>query len=336
MKPIMLVGATGVTGSAVAQLIRTRHPHVPLVLTSRRLERGQALANSLGNATAISLDLADPKLQLEHANFSCIAVFVKDQGLALMDFAGVNAIPYLSISSGHFESGPDFAHGLAASKRAPIVLASHWFCGAATIPALDLARQLAVVDLLEVGVLVDSADTKSGPATVDDFERISAIGPNTLYRHGGLYAWASPTQTVSFARADNALVDGTVSVSFDILSLGAATRAREVNVLQHFGPSSSRAAGHEARDEICIRAAGTVSSGERKKLRRTITLPRKNFGFTTFTATALIEHISAIERRAISAGLYMPEDILDATVYLESLKSAGATISDSECAGASG
>jgi hypothetical protein len=184
------------------------------------------------------------------------------------------------------------------------------------------------VESLEVGVLVDTADAKSGPATMSDFERIARTCPSTLYRRGSLYEWAPPTQTVPFIRADGQIVPATISVSFDILSLGAVTRARDIKVLQHFGASSSRDGGQGASDEICIRVSGQVANGATRELRRTVELPRSKLSFTTLTATDLIERLSGLAGPINSAGIYMPEQILDSAVYMQSLKSVGAKVVD--------
>ena len=57
---ILIAGGYGVVGQQVAEIIRANHPELPIVIAGRNPEKGQALANKLGNASVLSLDMQQP------------------------------------------------------------------------------------------------------------------------------------------------------------------------------------------------------------------------------------------------------------------------------------
>jgi glutamyl-tRNA reductase len=62
---ILLVGGYGAVGAHAARTLRALHPTLPLVIAGRRLEPAETLARTLGNARAITVDLARPDLGLD-------------------------------------------------------------------------------------------------------------------------------------------------------------------------------------------------------------------------------------------------------------------------------
>lgn len=121
--PVLIIGGSGVVGSWTARIIRSLHPGLPLVIGGRDFGKAEAVARDIGGAAGVKIDLDRPDLGLADGEaFSAVAVFVKDDRLSAMRYAQHHRIPYISISSGTFEIGPEVAQYIHAPDRAPILL----------------------------------------------------------------------------------------------------------------------------------------------------------------------------------------------------------------------
>ena len=190
INPVLIIGGSGVVGSWTARTIRKLHPGLPLAIGGRDLEKAEAVAREIGGATGIKVDLDRPDLGLSGGEaFSAVAVFVKDDRLSSMRYAQHHRIPYISISSGTFEIGPEVAQYIHAPDRAPILLASHWLAGAAIFPVLAFAKDFQRIDAIRIGVLLDEQDM-GGPAALADYNRITGAAPAALTVKDGRMHWA--------------------------------------------------------------------------------------------------------------------------------------------------
>ena len=54
---ILVAGGYGVVGRQLAMLIRQCHPNLPLIIAGRNLTKAEALADELGHASALQLDV---------------------------------------------------------------------------------------------------------------------------------------------------------------------------------------------------------------------------------------------------------------------------------------
>ena len=147
--PVLIVGGSGIVGSQAARALRRLHPALPLVIGGRDMTKAEAIAKDLGNASALSVDVALADLGInEDRAFSAVVVFLKDHWLNSMRFAQRLGVPYISLSSGAFEIGPEVAQYIHASDKAPILLASHWLAGAALFPTLHYAKAFRAVEVI--------------------------------------------------------------------------------------------------------------------------------------------------------------------------------------------
>jgi hypothetical protein len=120
---------------------------LPLAIGGRDVARADAVAKGLGNALAVRVDVALADLGLTPDRvFSAVVVFLKDHWLNSMRFAQARGVPYISLSSGTFEIGPEVAQYIHAPDRAPVLLASHWLAGASLFPALHYAKAFRTID----------------------------------------------------------------------------------------------------------------------------------------------------------------------------------------------
>lgn len=328
--PILLVGGTGVLGAAVARALRERHPELEIVIAGRNVSKAAALAAELGHAKGIEFDIADAARNFPDHEYSAIAVLVKDYRMALTDFAERNASPTISLSSAAFEIGPELFHGLRAARTAPIVIASHWLAGGPLITALDLASRFERVDEIDMGLVIDRSGVPSGPATTADFERINSSCPSTLVLRDGRYEWVvSDAARASFERENGTIVEGSIAVSCDVMSLAATTRASSVQVIEVFERSLSAERGEKPADEISIRVKGKVRGGACTELRRYLTVPRDPYNLTALTTVLALERMSGLSGTGgpLTPGLHLVETIFDPAWFLGEIRKMGARIS---------
>jgi hypothetical protein len=326
------VGGYGVLGTQLAKTLRARNPDLHLTIAGRDLAKAEQLAADVGNASAAVVDVNERATALPQGEFAVIAVLLKDESFGFTDLAGQNGVPVLTLSSGAFEMGPEVAHGLHAARLAPVVLASFWFTGAPALIALDLAGRLSVVDTIEIGVVVETSGSGSGPATMADFERISQACSSTLVRENGQYRWVQGDAAVAaFEREDGSTAEGTIAVSYDVMSVAAATGAQTVRVIQAFIPSLSSQRGEGPADEVSVRVTGKDASGRPIELRRHLVAPREPASLTTVTVAIILERM--LGRRGgqpLAPGLYTVDSIFWPAEFVDALAEAGGRLSPIE------
>lgn len=332
-KPVLLIGGYGVSGRGISTLLRRRNPDLPLVIAGRSLEKAQALADELGGAQALAIDLDRPNFDAIDPNIGVLALIAYDPSQRALAFASRAAAPYLCLSGAAFELCVDLVPGMLAARRMPMVTASNWFGGAVTLAALDVAQRFSRVDEIEIGIVIDRGGEAggAGPATIADFERITSSCPSTLLRRGGQYQWVSAEASrAAFKRSDGVNVDGAGAVSYDVLSLGTATEADDIRVLEAWGLSASRAAGGPPSDEINIRMRGQGPNGAPLKVDQTIACPRDAAPLTVVTTTLLIERLAGLPGTGgvPAPGLYSSEHLLTPQAFMKELIAAGAAISE--------
>lgn len=154
--PVLILGGSGIVGAKAAQILRKLYPDLPIAIGGRDLAKAQRVADEVGHAQAVKIDLQRDDLgQSANANYSAIVVFVKDATLNSMKYAQAHGLPYLSVSSGVFEVGPEMALAINKPNAAPILMASNWLAGAATFPTLQAARKFKTIDDISITVVLD-------------------------------------------------------------------------------------------------------------------------------------------------------------------------------------
>src|SRR5688500_7130747 len=100
-KSVLMLGGSGQAGAGAAALLREWHPALPLTIAARGLDRAQRVADTLGTATAVTIDLQRPDLGLppDH-QASAVVATLWDAQLHGLRYAQDRGLPYLSISSG--------------------------------------------------------------------------------------------------------------------------------------------------------------------------------------------------------------------------------------------
>jgi saccharopine dehydrogenase-like NADP-dependent oxidoreductase len=172
---VLLVGGYGLVGAEVATLLRRRHPGLGLMLGGRRPEGGEALARGLGRAARVRIDVSSPdplREALSLARPDLVVTVVNDpadrvllaavrEGLAVVDITRWTARLHRALVA------------LAGENlRAPVVLASGWMAGLASLVAAQAAQRVGGAERIYLDILYGMAD-RSGPDSIAYMDRLA-------------------------------------------------------------------------------------------------------------------------------------------------------------------
>lgn len=323
--PVLILGGSGIVGAKTAQILRKLYPDLPIAIGGRDLAKAQNVANEIGHAQAVKIDLERDDLgQSADASYSAIAVFVKDTTLNSMKYAQTHGLPYLSVSSGVFEVAPEMALAISKPNAAPILMASNWLAGAATFPALQAACKFETIDDISITVVLDEEDM-GGPAAFADYERLTESAPNTLLLTNGRWNWVkSEDKNRTFTDIDGTKVESTAYSPLDVLSLSTATNAKSIRVGLVYGTSASRRRGEPFSTEIAIEINGELATGERVASRLDIVHPEGQAPLTALHVALSVERLLGLHGgEPVKAGLYLPDSLMDADYIVDRMKEFG-------------
>ncbi|WP_363799513.1 hypothetical protein ABU614_04855 [Lysobacter firmicutimachus] len=324
LAPVLIAGGSGIVGRHVARALRRLHPALPLAIGGRDPDKAAAAATELGQAVPVRIDLDRADLGLDPAGrYSAVVTMLKDEGLNTLKYALRQGLPYLSTSNGSFEMAPEVALHLRHPQRAPILLASHWLAGAATLPALHYAREFDRVERIEISALLDELDM-GGPAAAADYERLtSAAAAQILER--GRWRWVRGRD----AERDIVSVDGTVLPAsayspMDVVSLAAATDAHSVRLDLALAETASRRRGEAYSTEIAIDLHGRDRHGAPLHRRHELVHPQGQAPLTGLGIALGVERLLGLAGGAAPApGLYTPDLLLDPAQWLRRYREFG-------------
>ncbi|EPX84104.1 hypothetical protein [Salipiger mucosus] len=324
--PILFVGGSGIVGRQAARYLRDAHPEVPLLIGGRDLGRAEAVAAEIGNAEGVAVDLSAPDLGLGNRPVAALALFFKDDAIACLRFAQSRGIPYLSISSGVHEIGPEVAAYMHAPTASAVVLGAEWLVGATTVPAMLAAREFSTIDSVLISAVIDEQDV-GGAATDADMERLTKTMPAALKVKNGDYLW----RTSDDAQTGVVALDGTrmpaeVFSPYDVLVLANETRARDVEFRLAVGESSSRRRGDPLSTEIIVEISGTDHAGQALEVRQAVVHPGGQMPLTGLGVAIVMDRLAGLQDEAIGAGLYFPFQLIAPETYQSRLKSIGGSI----------
>lgn len=321
---VLFAGGSGVVGRAAVRWFRERHPGIPVLIGGRNLQAASEVAQEVGAAQAVAIDLDKPRLGLgDDVVVAAVVMLAPEAGLKGLSYAQDLGVPFLNIGNGLIEVGPELALFAHRATAASVVLASHWSAGAALFLALNSAKGFESIQSIRIGVVLDEKDP-AGPSSLEDIERTATAA---LAFKGGRRVWLSGDS----ARGEVETVDGRLLGAnayspLDIISLHAATGAPDVRFDLVTDESSSRRRGGEAAAEIVVEIKGEANG----LTKRSRSMMEFKHGQASLTGLSVVLSLSAVlglnDRAPAHPGLYLPELLLDAKWFLDQLYSAGATI----------
>ncbi|WP_223162957.1 NAD(P)-dependent oxidoreductase [Roseivivax sediminis] len=289
------------------------------------------MADEIGNAEGIAMDLSAGDPGIGDRPVGAIAVLFTDQKVAGLSFAQDRGMPYVNISPGIIELGPEVAAYIQRPDASAVVLGTEWLVGATSVPAMAAATAFSHVEDIRIGALLDTEDA-FGPAAETDLERQTQAMAAALERREGAFAWRTGDTTTSRFRA----VDGTEMQASalspnDLLGLSMATGAPNVRFDLAIGVSSSRRAGEPLSAEILIELSGTDPEGSPLAMRFAVVHPGGQMPLTGLGVAMVLESLTGLGGQApTQAGLYFPYQLLDAGTYFARLRHIGGSIVDLE------
>ncbi|MCY1067240.1 NAD(P)-dependent oxidoreductase [Nannocystis sp. RBIL2] len=326
--PVLIVGGSGVVGSIAAKFLRRLHPDLPIAIGGRDFLKARAVADELGNADAVVVDLARADLgQPAERAFSAVVMFLKDDTLHSLEFAQARGVPYLEISTAAFELAPLVGLYVARPKSAPILLDGYWLAGAATLAAVQLAREFRSVEAIELAAVLDEQDV-GGPAAYADLERQTKAVTSALQLVDGQWKWVGgEAGSRVFKAVDGRELTGQGYSLLDVLSLATATGARSIRSVFALGESSSRRRGEPFSTEIILEITGTRSDGTTVTVRQELVHPQGQAPITAVGVAVGVERLLGLAGGPpVPPGLYLPHVIIEPEHLLGRLVEFGTQI----------
>jgi hypothetical protein len=329
LKQVLFAGGSGSVGRTALKWFRQRNPNVPLLVGGRNLQAASEVAQEVGTAEAVVIDIDKHHLGLgDDVTVAAVVMLAPEAGLNGLSYAQDLGVPYLNINAAVTEIGPELAMFAHRATAAPVVLASHWMAGAATLLALNSAKGFDRVRSIRLGAIVDEQDSV-GPAAIEDMERVHGMAPPALVFAGGRRVWLSGDDAKGKIESiDGRSLDATAFSTFDTVSLYAATGAPDIRFDLVNGESSSRRRGGEVATEIVVEIEGEAD-GRTKRSRRALEFKYGTASLTGLSIVLLLASVLGLgDRDPVLPKLYLPELLSDPKWFLDELRSAGAIISE--------
>ncbi|MGW0908558.1 saccharopine dehydrogenase [Streptomyces sp. NPDC002853] len=323
---VLILGGSGQAGSGAAAFLRRWHPALPLTIAGRDIDRAQRVADELGAATAVTVDLRRGDLGLPAGHeYSAVVAALWDDHLHGLRYAQDHAVPYLSISSGLVELAPEVVASSQRASASPVLVASHFCAGAVVLAALHLAREFDRIDSIRIGAALDELDT-GGPSGIADLERWSIATSAGLVRRDGVFTWVSGVDAqADVDRADGTVLPGQTIAILDVPSLALATGASNVRFDFAVGESAGRHRGEPASFEARIELEGAGPKGTPLSTSHYLLHPAGQRPLTALSIALGVERLLALRGEAVPPGIHTPESLLDPAYAVERMVETGAT-----------
>ena len=324
-KSVLILGGSGQAGSDTAAQLRRWHPELPLTIAGRNLDRARRVAEALGGATAVTVDLARVDLGLPaRQQYSAVVATLWDSRQNGLRFAQDHGAAYVSLSSGMIDIAPEIT---AAVQRptAPVLVASHWAAGVITLTALGWAEEFDRVDTIRVGAILDENDA-GGPAGLADLERWAEVTSAGYVCRDGEFTWVGPAEAqVELRGLDGTTVTGQTIPILDVTSLAFATGAPNVEFAFAMGESAGSRRGEGPSVEVRIDLEGVGPTGAPLSITRYVVHPDGQRPLTSLGLALGVERLLGLRGNAVAPGIYTPETLLDPANVTEQLIAAGTT-----------
>jgi len=352
---ILIAGGYGVVGSQIAELIRQRHPTIPLLLGGRNPASAKALVQRLGNAEAVALDLESsaPVAGLSAKPAAVLNVVNDPHNYLLLDCVRAG-VPYIDITRWTERMREAIVRmALEDNFRAPVMLGSAWMAGVAVILAQAASESFSVVDRIDLDILFAMAD-KAGPNSAEYMDRLSI--PFDIKVNGELQQRMPFTdpKTVDFPGGYSGKV-----YRFDVpdqMTLPSTTGAKSVSGRIGFDSGSATGSlafmansgimkllnrpmfdglrrgllynpGEGAAHELVIEVEGKDSGGRPSKQRVTVLDPEGQTHLTACGAVIQLERVLGLDGlSAPEAGIHFPEKEANIDAALDLLRDNGVLI----------
>ncbi|MEU8898828.1 saccharopine dehydrogenase [Nocardia sp. NPDC048505] len=326
---VLILGGSGQAGSGAASVLRRWYPDLPLVIAGRDLDRARRVAEDLGTARAVTVDMtrADLGLPDEPAPAAVVAT-LWDSRLHGLRYAQQHRAGYLSISNGLVDIAPEVVAGAQQSSAAPVLLASHYLAGLGVLTALHRAADFDHVETLRFGAVLDDTDT-GGPAGMADLDRLVVATESATLRRDGVFTWLAASDAQAVVRSvDGTTLPGQSIAILDVPSTALATGAPNVRFDLAVGESAGRRAGGAPSTELGILLEGTDRSGGPRRTHRYLQHPQGQRPLTALGIALGVERLLGLRGSVPTPGIHTPESLIDPSYAVDRMREIGATFTD--------
>lgn len=349
---VLIAGGYGVVGQQAAQVIRQRHPDLPLIIAGRNPAKAETLACELTNTNVVMLDMEQPN-PLNGIKPRAIQAVVNDPHDYLLMDAIHAGIPYMDITRWTERVRSAVSRVALESLRAPVMLSSAWMAGVASVVAVALSRQLKRIERIDISVLYSLKD-KAGPNSTEYMDRLTTpfevmldgkykqvypyTDPRKVTFPGGYTAKAYrfdtpdqltlPTTTGASSVAARIAFDDALTMSLlvaltrsGIWKLFSGKRFTSLRRGLLFNPGSG------ASHEIVIDVAGVDESNSPKTVRATVVDPLGQTHLTAVGALVQLERLLGLDGAPSPApGVVYPDTAPQIASALQVLRNSGVTV----------
>jgi hypothetical protein len=349
---VLIAGGYGVVGQQVAQVIRQRHPTLPLILAGRNPTKAKPLADELSHTHIAMLDIDQPH-PLNGTRPRAILATVNDPHDHLLRDAVRKGIPYVDITRWTEQVRQAVTRVSAESPCAPVMLSSAWMAGVAALVAVAAARPLKRIDRIDISVLYSLKD-KAGPNSAEYMDRLATpfevmlngmrkqvypyTDPRKITFPGGYtakaYRFDTPDQlTLPITTGANTVA---ARIAFDdatatsLLVLLTRTGIWKLISGPRFTPlrrSLLYNPGSGARHEMVIEVTGMDENDYQKTIRASVVDPKGQTHLTALGALIQLERLLGMDGAPPPAsGLVYPETAPQIESALQVLRHLGVTV----------
>lgn len=168
---ILIVGGYGVVGQQTTELIRKRHPDVPLLIAGRNHLKSLAFISKLTNTDFVVLDIEQPD-PLGELKPRAILALANDPFDHLLLQAVRRGIPYIDITRWTKRLTTAVSRVSGESFQAPVMLSSAWMAGVTVVVAVAACHKITTVNRIDISILYSLKD-KAGPNSAEYMDRLS-------------------------------------------------------------------------------------------------------------------------------------------------------------------
>lgn len=331
MTRIYIAGGYGVIGSAVARQIRTLNQEVEIVLAGRNPEKGNLLAQELGNARTAFLDISRGPSPSELDQAHLIVSAIQDPADLLIHEALAKGIAHIGITKLADELTPILFAMQSHPPQAPIVPLGHSQAGIMTLVAYKESQSFQSIHSIGLAGFYDERDPM-GPMTLEETE---GYINRALLREDGNWKWVEATAYPRIVKlGDGSQVEAHPMSLLDVPSLAAVTGTPNIRFDFAVHDSIGTRAGNKASQDIYIEIEGVLLDGHPANRRITLTDPKGQAHFTALGVLLSIERILGWDGPPpAKGGFYLPETLVCADTAMARIKQFGIQITIEESEG---
>ncbi|WP_432488329.1 NAD-dependent epimerase/dehydratase family protein [Kineococcus sp. SYSU DK018] len=298
LDPVLVLGGTGVVGSALTRHLRRLHPNLPLAIGARDARRLEAASAAVDCTEPFAVDVTVPGLLLPaHRSFSTIVAAVPDAGHHAQRHAQRLGVPFVNLAGGIHTIAQELTVHLADPGSSTVVHASSWAAG--IVSALTL-RSASHLHDLTVATLVASIDPHDelGPANDESvMAEIAGAHPLPLTANGGGWSWTRKRtrSRLTFETVSGDRASAREFSSVDVLVLGDALRPARTRFAIAVEDSSCTLIGQDPSHDVVVLLRGRNRHGAPTVNRYDLVHPGGLGDLTGLGAALLVERLLGLD-----------------------------------------